>query len=83
MPAKASPTNGKVITITREQARKMFDRQARREFKMTGDEFIRRWEAGEFGDPDDPYRRELWDLVWQIPYARKRVPPSRARQDRA
>ena len=83
MRAKATPTNGKVIIITPAQARRIFDRQARRDFKMSGDEFIRRWDAGEFGDPDDPYRPDLWDLVWQVPYARKKVPASGARQNRA
>ena len=70
MATKSARTNGKIRVLTREQSRKLFDRQARRHFKMTREDFIRTWEAGEFGDPDDPYRPELWDLVWQIPYVK-------------
>ena len=32
---------------------RLVDRAARRELGMTAEEFIRRWEAGEFGDLDD------------------------------
>jgi hypothetical protein len=71
MKAKVTRTNGRVRILSREQARRIFDRQARREFHMSGEEFIQRWEAGEFGDPDDPYRPELWELVWQVPYVKK------------
>jgi len=67
MAAKPADTNGKIRTLTRDQARRMFDRQARRLFHMSGQEFVKRFESGKFGDPDDPYRPELMDLVMQIP----------------
>ena len=31
----------------------LVDRAARRSLNMSGEEFIRRWDAGEFGDPDE------------------------------
>jgi hypothetical protein len=41
--------------LTHEEAWQMFDRQARHHFDMTGEEFIRAWESGEFDDdPDAP-----------------------------
>ncbi|MBI3695199.1 MAG: hypothetical protein HY238_10230 [Acidobacteria bacterium] len=67
MATKPIKTNGRVRILTPEQGRKLFDRQARRHFKMSGKEFVRKLEAGEFGDPDDPYRPELMDLVMQLP----------------
>lgn len=45
--------NGKVRELSREDGRKLLDRQARRYLDVSGDEFIRRWDAGEYGDPDD------------------------------
>lgn len=42
--------------LSREEAWEMFDKQARRYFDMSGAEFIRDWEAGEFDDdPDAPH----------------------------
>lgn len=48
-----STTNGAVQEMSREEGRKMIDRQARRYLGMSGEDFIHRWNAGDFGDPDD------------------------------
>jgi len=45
-------TNGRIGRLTRAQARAIFDRTARRALRMSGAEFLRKWEAGEFKDPD-------------------------------
>jgi hypothetical protein len=42
--------NGKIHMLSRDEARSMFDRQAHRYANMSGDEFIRAWDAGEFDD---------------------------------
>ena len=34
--------------LTSREARQLFDREARRHLKMSGREFLRRWEAGKF-----------------------------------
>ncbi len=48
-------TNGRVRVLTHEEGCALFDRAARRYMNMSGDEFIRKYEAEEFGDPDkDP-----------------------------
>ena len=70
MALKPARMNGKVRVVSPEETRKEFEQLARRHFKMTGKQFLRKWEAGEFGDPDDPYRPELWDLVWLLPYVK-------------
>ncbi len=56
--------------ITPEEAREMFDLSARYWMKMSGEEFLRRWDAAEFGDPDNPYRSELVHVVMMLPFAR-------------
>ena len=51
------------------EMRQEFEDKAQRWFSMTGDEFVRKWEAGEFGDPDDhPQRPRLWEVVWSLPW---------------
>ncbi len=56
-----------VRVLTPEQGRELFDRQARLRLGMSGDEFIRAWDAGEFGDRDDS---DLMGLVMMLPFAR-------------
>jgi hypothetical protein len=48
--------------LTPEQARELFDRRARAELNMSGEEFIRAWEAGEL-DPDDDRVIGLWMIL--------------------
>jgi hypothetical protein len=41
--------------MTLEEGKEMLDREARRLLNISGDEFIRAWEAGEFDDqPETP-----------------------------
>lgn len=56
-----------VRVLTPEQGRELFDRQARRRLGMSGEEFIRAWDAGEFGERDDS---DLMGLVMMLPFAR-------------
>ena len=73
MRAKAAKRNGwgKIRIVTPAEMRRRFELRARRDFKMSGDEFIRKWEAGEFGDLDDPYRPDLWDLARLVPFVKQ------------
>jgi hypothetical protein len=55
-----------------ELAHDFFDREARRVVGMSGDEFIARYDAGEFRDfDDDPQGRELSYLILIIPFGRR------------
>jgi hypothetical protein len=45
--------NGHIPELSREDGLKLLDRQARHYLDVSGAEFIRRWDAGEYGDPDD------------------------------
>lgn len=56
-----------VRVLTPEQGREMFDRQARLRLGMSGEEFIRAWDAGEFGGRDDS---DLMGLAMLLPFAR-------------
>ena len=66
---KAKTAKNGIRWLTAEEGFKLFDRQARRYMKMSGKEFIRRWKAGEFGDPDKPYRPDLMHVATLLPFA--------------
>jgi hypothetical protein len=54
-----------------EEGRAMFDRQARELVGMSGDEFIRRWDAGEFRDvADSAGNLHILRLASLIPFGR-------------
>ncbi len=61
-------TNGHVRELSLEEGRRLFDKKARQYFGISGDEFIRRFEAGEYGDPDDS--PSVMRLVMLLPFAR-------------
>jgi hypothetical protein len=42
-----------VAPLTREESLALVDEQARKHLGISGAEFIRKWDAGEFDDPDD------------------------------
>lgn len=57
---------------TPEEGRELFDYQARELLGLSGDEFLRRWDAGEYQDiADAPGHRHIMRLVMLIPFARQ------------
>lgn len=60
--------NGEVRELSREESRALFDRQAQRYLNVSGEEFIRKFEAGEYGDPDD--NPAVMRLVMLLPFAK-------------
>jgi hypothetical protein len=51
---------GEVIWITAEEGEHILDRQTRKILGISGDEFLRRWDAGEYADdPDAPGVRQV------------------------
>lgn len=57
LPSMATRTGTKlprVRELSDEEARTEFDAQARRHLHMSGEEFLRRWDAREFPDTEDP-----------------------------
>lgn len=59
-------------TLTDAAAAEMFDNTARRELGVSGAEFVRRWEAGEYADAtdDDPQGRRVLHVAYLIPFFR-------------
>ncbi|MFT4041310.1 MAG: hypothetical protein QM692_24220 [Thermomicrobiales bacterium] len=58
--------------LTAKEGRERFDRQARRELGISGDEFLRRWDAGEFRPiPDTVEGRKIGRFVMLMPFARR------------
>lgn len=58
-----------IHVVSPDEGLEMLDRQTRRYLGMSGIEFLRRWDAGEYADdPDQPGVRRVADL---IPFARQ------------
>jgi len=55
------------VEVTREQGRAMLDRAARDELGMSGDQFLSKWDAGDYDDTDDP---AVTRVTMLIPFAR-------------
>ena len=57
-----------IDALTPEEAWDVFDRAAQHDLHMSGQEFLRQWDAGAFrADPDQP---GLMDVVMLIPFVR-------------
>lgn len=53
--------------LDKDEGMALLDRQARRYLDMSGEEFLRAWESGEFDD--DPDRPEVIRVAMLIPFA--------------
>ncbi|MGH2609499.1 MAG: hypothetical protein ACRDHF_10470 [Tepidiformaceae bacterium] len=58
-----------------EQTRELFDELARKVFGISGDEFLRRWDAGEYAaaaghGATNAEHHAVWRVAWLIPFAR-------------
>jgi hypothetical protein len=61
-----------VVYVSPEEGRRMFDEVARQWTGLSGEEFIRRWEAGEYADMvESEDNRHVVELVLMIPFARQ------------
>ncbi len=60
------------IFVSAADGRRMFDEAARARLGISGEEFIRRYEAGEYADMvESEDNRYVVDLVLLIPFARQ------------
>ncbi len=54
-----------------DEARELFDRQARRLMGMSGDEFLRRYDDGEYNRPlEDPEEENIMIMLMMLDFAR-------------
>lgn len=56
-----------VAEATPEEGRRILDNAAREALHVTGEEFLARWDRGEFDDSDDP---AVTGVAMLIPFAR-------------
>jgi hypothetical protein len=59
--------DGLVRVISREEGKEILDRQSRRYFNMSGEDFIKAWESGAFEDPDG---QNVMRVAMLIPFAK-------------
>ena len=68
----ASVEDPEVVYVRPEEGRRMFDELARKWTGLSGEEFIRRWEAGKYADlVESEDNRHIVELVLMIPFARQ------------
>jgi hypothetical protein len=60
----------KVVCMTEGDAAEAFDRAARREMGISGEDFLRRWDAGEWADTDLDDVPGLVDVWMMLPLVR-------------
>lgn len=53
MQERAETTENQLRELTDEEARELFGRAVRHHLGISGEEFMRRWDAGYYDDPDD------------------------------
>ena len=70
MATTAGRRKPRIREITREEGLAMLDAQTRRYLGMSAEEFIRKWDAGEFDEPDPDTQPHLIRLSMLIPGAR-------------
>ncbi len=72
MQERAETAENQIREITREEGRELFDRNARHHLGISGEEFLRRWDAGEYDDPDDRTKNgpEVMEVASLLPIAR-------------
>ncbi len=68
---RTAQTNG-YRQLSHEEGRALLDRQARRYLGISGDEFVRTWDAGLYGDPDDRTKNSpgVMRVAMLLPFAR-------------
>lgn len=62
---KTNKRTRKAKVLTRKEGKKLLDRQARRNLGISGEEFVRKWDAMEFIDPDRP---EVMRVAFLLPF---------------
>jgi len=67
MPDTKSDAGIQVVEATRDEGRALLDRAARELLRISGDEFLEKWDAGDYEGADDP---ALTRVAMLIPFAR-------------
>lgn len=66
------PVESQGIEVTEEEGRRIFDEAAREWLSISGEEFLRRYDAGEYANlVESEDNRRVVDLALLIPFARQ------------
>jgi len=72
MAATVHHLDERIRYATPDEGRALFDYQARKLLNISGEEFLRRWDAGEYRDlADAPGQRHIMRLAMLIPFGRQ------------
>ena len=72
MVQRAGDTTDAETTLSAEEGRELIEREALRLLGMGGDEFMRRWSAGELKDlPATPESRQVMRVAFLIPFVQQ------------
>ncbi len=72
MAATLHDIDNRIRYATPEEGRALFDYQARKLLSISGEEFLRRWDEGEYRDiADAPGHRHIMRLAMLIPFGRQ------------
>lgn len=67
MPNTQSHARIEVVEATQQEGQEMLDRAAQEVLGISGEEFLARWDAGEYAHSDDP---AITRVAMLIPFAR-------------
>lgn len=67
MPETTTDQEVEVVELSRQEGKAMLDRAARQDLGISADEFLAKWDAGEYEDADDP---AVTRVAMLIPFAR-------------
>ena len=72
MAERAEKAENQIRELSKEEGREMFDRAVRCKLGISGEEFMRRWDAGYYDDPDDRTKNppEVVELGMLMDFAR-------------
>lgn len=72
MAERAETTENQIYELSEEEGRELFDRAVRHHLGISGEEFMRRWDAGYYDDPDDRTKNppEVMELGMLMDFAR-------------
>jgi hypothetical protein len=71
MALASEPEDSRIHLLDDEESHQLFDAEARRLMNMSGEEFLRRYDTGEFeAEMDGPRHSQLVQMVMLIPLAR-------------
>lgn len=72
MATTVRPVDNATHYATPDEGRALLDDQARKLLNISGEEFLRRWDAGEYRDlADAPGQRHIMRLAMLIPFGRQ------------